>query len=472
MTVPYNLYQFYQLLESQVQLGTDFIERLTAIDHPVAKKILSMTDIENQTLPTDDDKIEAVYTAPTSSDIMVKRPGKPLNPADKLKIGRFVRKISKDFTPVEIDTFVNVYRAQSLASSFSPEIVKGKDILDVFLGENFDQHIGDLKSNCMQFGHCQPFLKIYVDNPEKVSALVARSEEGKVQARALLWNTDQGIKFMDKVYAMTPELKILFRKWADTNGYAYRTYEDNTPSLLNIYTLKGKETQGHLTVTLDSYEYDSYPFLDTFRWMSTSGVLHNEEISGEDYYELGNSTGLVTKVDYVWYIDQMAKTKEQVEEVMELCNIESYEIHDDLSVSILEDANMGYNGFKQLPVAIKDIQGYLILTFNDLRTLRGLPVRVSGDLLINGNRNLRSLEYCSKYVEGDFDINECDVQSLVGGPSVVKGEYTAVSNRLKSIEGLAANISNDLDLSEQRSNIKITVEDVKSISKVKGRIIL
>ena len=164
-------------------------------------------------------------------------------------------------------------------------------------------------------------------------------------------------------------------------------------------------------------------------------------------------------------------------------------INQDKSVSLHTDLNIDPvhgQSLKRLPVKFKEIDGDVWINNCKLETLIGLPEVVEnlylintfvkdlkfapktfyGDLVINNNRNLKSLAGCPTEVPGDFSC--CDnheLESLVGGPTTVGKSYKIdTCNSLKSIEGIAETIGKHLSICNNRKldNLEGINKKVKS----------
>jgi hypothetical protein len=89
-------------------------------------------------------------------------------------IGRWARRVYKDVLdePVkdsEIEAFVNYYKSTydgvyKGAEAF--ELVKGEDIRKWYLVDRYEEENGQLGNSCMRYKRCQPYLDIYVQNPD------------------------------------------------------------------------------------------------------------------------------------------------------------------------------------------------------------------------------------------------------------------------------------------------------------------
>lgn len=92
----------------------------------------------------------------------------------------------------------------------------------------------------------------------------------------------------------------------------------------------------------------------------------------------------------------------------------------------------------------------------DLDSLLGSPKEVDGEFLLHDN-NLTSLKYAPKKVNGTFGCRRNKLKSLVGGPEFVNGSYYVRNNHLSSIRGIAKTINGVLDL---RGNKFKNIEDI------------
>lgn len=469
----FNSFELYRLLESLVQLDDSFVDRLKKINHPISTSIVNMMD-NNKFIQTDVDlrDTEKIIATNRPDEVNIKRANRPVNPSDIVKIGKLIKKINNNFTQEDVSDFVTAYKATSVKESTTPIIVRGEDIRIVYLKSNYESQKGDMEKNCMMGEECQPYLNIYVENPDKVGSVIITNEESKIRARALLWNTDQGDIVMDKIYSTEPELKNVLRDWADENEIVYRAKDDSKPIHSHLFMSKGKEFSKSYTITLDEFEFNSYPYLDTFFYLTDNGVLRNVMPEKEDYKELRNATGTYQpRISLKWYEVRKAQTREEVDEVMRLFNCDWYEINNDLSVLAYGDITYMFENLSIIPVTFKFIKGNVTLNNNKLRSLSGLPNEITGSLNLDSNY-LDSLEGCPKIIKGDFIVSDCYLTSLKGGPQVVTGMYCAQENELKNLEGLATEIGKDLYIYEQRSNAKFTEEQVVKISNVGGNIVV
>lgn len=205
-----------------------------------------------------------------------------------IKIGRLVGKILNSLKikikPNDLEDFVNKYKAafeliNNVESNF--KVVKGEDIRKYYLNDNYfkaDRVLGSqLWKSCMSYDYCQEYFDIYVDNPDVINMLVLLKDD-KVLARALLWDVDGGINYMDRIYSISDSYKLTFESWGRKNGYT-------------LYTDKSK---GIMSVDLKPVEYDTYPYMDTFRYYNPkTGVATDDSdyFDDDDYIIISETDG-------------------------------------------------------------------------------------------------------------------------------------------------------------------------------------
>ena len=216
----------------------------------------------------------------------------------KLKIGRYINRLldlyfntdkieRKVYSASDIEKFVNAFTS---AMEFNKnalnffEVVKGDDIIKWYYNENYAARTGQLGQSCMQYDKCKEYFSIYEENPEVCQLLILKDTTGqKIMGRALLWNTDNGDKYMDRVYTNKDSLLNLFDKWAEQNGY-----------LKNF-----KNNQGNLKVKVKPMDYGQYPYMDTFKYYNVEdGILtDNSNLIKRPYLILQNTNGDVERRD-------------------------------------------------------------------------------------------------------------------------------------------------------------------------------
>ena len=251
----------YYLLEKSIEVGDSLIHKLDKIKSPLSKKVkdfLKSNDISDKAdiIEIDfDENDNKVFT------IIDEKGGKR-----KLKFGKLLKYLGyDDFDKIkgyEIEDFILNFKKTDEFSNL--KLRKGDDILKSYLCDNYDSKsygYGGLSSSCMRFERSQKYLKIYTQNPDKVSCLTLfNPDNNKIRGRALIWKLDNGDYYMDRIYTSN-DYKNVFLKYADKNNID--TYGDNPNDRITL-TNKG--------------EYDYYPYMDTFDYYTPdSGVLSHSD---------------------------------------------------------------------------------------------------------------------------------------------------------------------------------------------------
>ena len=160
-------------------------------------------------------------------------------------------------------------------SSFTSEIVSGEDIKIGYTKENYVPNIdGVLNKSCM--ANKFDLLKIYIDNPDKISLMIFYNEYDKIVGRCLLWNCDDGKKYHDRVYYVQDCYEHAFTNMVEEQGYE-KIYESMTDA----------------KVSLKKLDYSGYPYLDTFWGVSfkKKALYHNPSGEVNIKYELHTTNG-------------------------------------------------------------------------------------------------------------------------------------------------------------------------------------
>jgi hypothetical protein len=183
-----------------------------------------------------------------------------------------------NITPSDIEKFTNEFISavkMSRADADSKiEIVKGNDIAYWYNSENYQSTMGKLGSSCMStLEAAENYLDLYTVNTKNISLLILKNKNNKLVGRALLWNLDDGKIFMDRIYTANDSDDNIFVNYAIEKEYIYR----NTPAGGFKYFQKGIEIDpGTLKVTLDDYDFDNYPYVDTIKYLNSGGVIRNK----------------------------------------------------------------------------------------------------------------------------------------------------------------------------------------------------
>ncbi len=218
------------------------------------------------------------------------------------RIGRSLRSILTsikfNFKDKDVEEFVNIWkstidRLNNIFSNF--EVVSGDEISDWYHYTKYDSDRGQLGSSCMREGDDEWF-EIYTCNPHKVSLVIFRSIDNhdKIKGRALLWTLEDGSKFMDRIYTNDDSDNTLFQEYSKANGWVYKhgykgggiLVKDKDDKIIDL---------GNISIKLNTFRFDYYPYLDTLRYYNPStgiitsdnkgrgGFLALEGTCGDDY---------------------------------------------------------------------------------------------------------------------------------------------------------------------------------------------
>lgn len=209
-----------------------------------------------------------------------------------IKIGKLVNKIFPEkYKDKDIEEFVNKFKASIENTKEKFIIVEGEDIDHWYDSSNYYEISGTLGNSCMKGKSGRGYFDIYTKNPE-VCRMLILVEGGKLKGRALVWKVDNNRGFtyyLDRQYTINESDVNKFRKYADDNDWAYKTY--NNHSELQAVTYKGENKYTQMTVHLKyanedrkSYNYSEYPYVDTFRrYDPKRGILYNDSEQASDY---------------------------------------------------------------------------------------------------------------------------------------------------------------------------------------------
>jgi hypothetical protein len=166
------------------------------------------------------------------------------------------------------------------ADGLKYEILTGKDILKGYTKANYASGWGTLHNSCM--GDKHDFLKIYTENPDKISLLVFydKVETDKICGRCLLWKCDDGVTYHDRVYYIQDWFEHVLLNLCKKLGYE---------------KVFGSKIEAK--VTLDNLDFRKYPYLDTFYGLSFKhkALIYNPACNQNIKYELRTTTGQISE---------------------------------------------------------------------------------------------------------------------------------------------------------------------------------
>lgn len=213
-------------------------------------------------------------------------------------IGRWVRHIFTDvkkeaISNTDLENFVIAYKMvyglkdqKEDDNDNRLELVSGEEIRKWYLEDNYEKdcETTDLGKSCMRYEKCQEYFDIYVKNPEVCKLLILKSETetDKICARALLWTIDNTSKgydnelYLDRIYFVDVDDVEYYYNWCKKNGVklAYDNYRMGS----DIKALKYSAE-----VNLGEYEYETFPYIDTFGYYNPYEYMLTQEEDRESY---------------------------------------------------------------------------------------------------------------------------------------------------------------------------------------------
>jgi len=203
----------------------------------------------------------------------------------EIKIGRLasqlLQNVKKKYSDKEIENFVNEFKSRLdiIRDKFRLfELVSGDQIRHFYNEKQYDtKKMGPLHSSCMKYQKCQIFFGIYTDNPSVCQLLILKSEdeEDKIVGRALIWKLIDGTYFMDRIYYVNDSQVNLFKEYAISKGWCYKTRQESSDSTPVEFS-KDVFYTDDITVKLEKSVFKKYPYMDTLKYLDEgSNILSN-----------------------------------------------------------------------------------------------------------------------------------------------------------------------------------------------------
>lgn len=198
----------------------------------------------------------------------------------KSKIGRMARQLLADnkiiVSDSNIEEFVNLFKStwdKAHSTTRKVDIVKGDAILHWYNKDNYLDGLGTLGNSCMRHPSVNKFMKIYANNPDKIS-MVILTESDKLLARALLWKLDESEKdhkfFLDRIYTRNDSDSSFIHTWVLENIV-------KKESELGSYS---QGSNNRMVCKLQKVLFGEYPYADTFKFLYKK-VGNNGKVIGD-----------------------------------------------------------------------------------------------------------------------------------------------------------------------------------------------
>lgn len=231
-----------------------------------------------------------------------------------ISLGRMLTKLinlsGEEFNDKEKESFINKFKAQFSFSTSDFKIFEGDDIYKFYSSIEYDKEegLGQLGKSCMN-KKPKKFFDLYTKNPKKVKILILE-RDNKMVGRCLLWSTDNGFIFMDRIYTYLDTDIELFKLYGDENGFWYKELQntsymnrDNFNYKFNIRN-KDKVKSVDIVVSLDFFDFGYYPYLDSLCYFnSETGKLSNHRFAVDADLLICNMDGGYKDSDFEWVFD-------------------------------------------------------------------------------------------------------------------------------------------------------------------------
>jgi hypothetical protein len=211
-------------------------------------------------------------------------------------------------TDAMVEAFTNRVK-EYVTLDLRMEVFSGEDIVRCYFEGNYIPDAGStLGSSCMRYEYCANYFKLYTRNPN-CRLLVAFNHDNHIVGRALVWDNVEakGMKrhanlgdpqeeftftLLDRIYYHEEFMVDVFKDYAKSQGWWHKekqSYEHKQRLVSpdgDLYTMSLTVPSGAKT----KRRYKSYPYVDTFTYMSGDfKTLYNEDIG--ECYELTHTEG-------------------------------------------------------------------------------------------------------------------------------------------------------------------------------------
>ena len=156
--------------------------------------------------------------------------------------------------------------------------VYGGDMIAHWYNHNQMTETGDrgtMSSGCMRYDEMAASIEAMYSDNAGIIVMLDGTDKSKILGRANLWVTDDGVKFMDRIYGAETVMQS-FKDWAKANGTAYKRRQVyDTPQ--SIVGSDGVVRNMELKITLDMDRLEDLykdecrfraPYMDTFKYLN------------------------------------------------------------------------------------------------------------------------------------------------------------------------------------------------------------
>ena len=225
------------------------------------------------------------------------------------KPGTFIKKLYKNISEKDIETFSTLYKNIQSKPEFTMNIVSGEDIRKYYYYETYADQSSSLGASCMKHRGCQDFMDIYTNN-SNVKMLVMLNRQDMLVGRAILWENvikhddyssilTGPFKIMDRIYTINDETYTFhFRKWADDNGFIYKKEQKWNNTV--FFESNDKEIFMKMSIKMDNCDFRRFPYMDTFKFISfDNSTIYNFKPNGIRIKTISVANGQYENSDFL-----------------------------------------------------------------------------------------------------------------------------------------------------------------------------
>lgn len=185
---------------------------------------------------------------------------------NKIKPGRFLRKLFPEITNTELEEFVNMFKAFKNKQDFGLEIIRGNDIVKYYNRANqVESSSGRLHNSCMNYttetDQKYKNLHFYANVPNCGLLILKEKDSEKIRGRAFIWTSADNKTYVDCLYTVKESDNFIYKKYIAVNKCLSNT---NGDSLTDFIVECPPEVQ-----KLEHY----MPYLDTLRYDKKRNVI-------------------------------------------------------------------------------------------------------------------------------------------------------------------------------------------------------
>ena len=311
----------------------------------------------------------------------------------------------------DFEIFANKMKATEISRLGSFQIVEGEEIKKWYYEDTYESNQSSLNESCMRYDYAQKFFGIYVRNPDQVKMLIFVNSSNRLLGRAILWYHANEI-FMDRIYGNDSTVEA-FREYAEDHGYYWRKYNNRADE---YYFVKDNETHTFkISVKLDHIDFEYYPYMDTFKFLSLSKstISNNSDVVYD--YELTSTDG--NNHNGMPHVDDDDDDEEDSEPSYVLCSITGQEMLEDDACYV---RGRGWVS-PRLAVRTSFDRTWILRTDSVVTHLDNYTCHISSTEEVEGNRYWVDSEHIVRLENGTFALaDKC--RKLYNGTHVLKDE--------------------------------------------------